>query len=110
MENQLKTVLVTGGRGFVGRAVGKLLQREGYRVVSLDYAPVTEDSDSDRISEVECDITDPAALHSVFETCAIEAIVHLAAILPTIAQREPLRATQVNVEGSLNLLEMAQCF
>jgi nucleoside-diphosphate-sugar epimerase len=29
------SMLVTGGRGFVGRAVAKLLQRTGYGVVSL---------------------------------------------------------------------------
>jgi nucleoside-diphosphate-sugar epimerase len=46
----------------------------------------------------------------LFQARAIGAIVHLAAILPTTAQREPARATQVNVEGSLNLLEMARQF
>jgi len=37
-------------------------------------------------------------------------VIHLAAILPTVAQREPLRATQVNVIASANLLEMAREF
>jgi nucleoside-diphosphate-sugar epimerase len=46
----------------------------------------------------------------VFESRAIETIIHLAAILPTAAQRDPVRATRVNVLGSLNVLEMAREF
>ncbi len=110
MAERSNTVLVTGGRGFVGRVVGKLLQREGYAVVSLDCSPLLGKSATDSTVEVQCDIGDAAALQSVFETHPIQAIAHLAAILPTVAQREPLRATQVNVDGSLNLLEMARCF
>lgn len=110
MVERSGTVLVTGGRGFVGRVAGKLLQREGYAVVSLDCAPLLGEPTDDSPVDVQCDIGDPAALQSVFEMHSIHAIVHLAAILPTVAQREPLRATQVNVDGSLNLLEMAQRF
>jgi nucleoside-diphosphate-sugar epimerase len=46
----------------------------------------------------------------VFEARHIRGIIHLAAILPTAAQREPVRATRVNIEGSLNLLEQARRF
>jgi len=98
-------VLVTGGRGFVGRSVGRLLRRHGYRVVSLDTTPVGPGTD-----EVECDITDPAAVQKRFRSERIGAIVHLAAILPTTAQREPLLATRVNVQASVDLLEMAREF
>jgi UDP-glucuronate 4-epimerase len=110
MAERSRTVLVTGGRGFVGRVAGKFLQREGYAVVSLDCSPLLEESAEGSPVEVQCDIGDAAALQSVFEIHPIQAIVHLAAILPTVAQREPLRATRVNVDGSLNLLEMARRF
>jgi UDP-glucose 4-epimerase len=96
-------VLVCGGRGFIGRSVGKLLQCHGYRVISLDMTPT-----SARSSEVVCDVTDLAELERVFQRVRVDAIVHLAAILPTAAQREPLVATKVNVQGSVNLLELAR--
>jgi UDP-glucuronate 4-epimerase len=103
------SVLVTGGRGFVGRAVGELLRRAGYNVVSVDRTkPVGADAGSER--DVVCNIADAAQLQRVFEGERIREIIHLAAILPTVAQREPLRTTQVNVEGSLNLLECARKF
>jgi nucleoside-diphosphate-sugar epimerase len=103
-------VLVTGGRGFLGRAVVKLLQRAGYEVVSLDAAPVTPGEDVAPHSEVVCDLTDAMALERVFERQQFGGVIHLAAILPTAAQRTPLRATQVNVEGSLHLMEMVRQF
>src|SRR4029077_4504031 len=103
-----RCVLVTGGRGFIGRTVGKLLQRTGYRVVSLDAEPVQTGTTVE--SELLCDLTDTGALQQVFESCHIGGIIHLAAILPTAAQRDPLRATQVNVDGSLHLLDMARRF
>jgi len=107
-----RPVIVTGGRGFIGRAVGKLLQRTGYRVISLDRQasayPVGDDRESKR--EILCDIGDAAQVRRVFESERVGGVIHLAAILPTAAQRDPVLATQVNVEGSLNLIETAQRF
>ena len=99
------SVLVTGGRGFIGRSVGKLLRRERYCVLSVDTVTASHDA-----NEIVCDVTEITALRSLFQRENVEAIVHLAAILPTAAQRDPLLATQVNVEGSLNLLELAREF
>ena len=78
-----KSVLVTGGRGFIGRAVVKLLQRSGYRAMSLDVAPHAS-SRADQ-SEVVCDLTDANQLQRVSESEAFDGIIHLAAILPTAA-------------------------
>ena len=108
MDRQDRSVLVTGGRGFIGRAVAKLLQRAGYGVVSLDASLPTSSSAKRR--EVECDLADASQLQRVFEIEQIGGIIHLAAILPTAAAREPAQATQVNIEGSFHLLEMARRF
>lgn len=95
----------------MGRAAVKLLQREGYRVVSIDQsARETAENDCESKREILCDIGDASQLNRVFESERVGGIVHLAAVLPTAAQRDPLRATRVNVGGSLNLLEMAQRF
>jgi nucleoside-diphosphate-sugar epimerase len=106
------SVLVTGGRGFIGRAVRKLLHRSGYTVLALDQPELPAPGTGYFAPglEITIDITDLEQLRSLFQAREIAAIVHLAAILPTAAQREPERATQVNVEGSLNLLEMARQF
>jgi nucleoside-diphosphate-sugar epimerase len=105
-------VLITGGRGFIGRAVVKLLQRTGYRVVSLDVSSATSARGHDRESarEIVCDVSDAVQLEEIFKATRFGGIIHLAAVLPTMAQRKPLRATQVNVDGSVHLLELAQRF
>jgi UDP-glucose 4-epimerase len=108
MDVQSNRVLVTGGRGFIGHAVVKLLHGSGCGVVSLDSTPGGRSSTSRH--EVECDLTDVRQLQRAFEIEAIGGIIHLAAILPTAAQRQPARATEVNVEGSLHLLAMARRF
>lgn len=111
METPSNSVLVTGARGFIGRAVRKLLQRSGYSVLALDQpepAPGTGHIGVGR--EIAIDVANREQLQSLFQARPIAAILHLAAILPTMAQREPARATEVNVGGSLNLLEMASQF
>ena len=105
MDSEKRSILVTGGRGFIGRSLGKLLQRQRYRLISVDVTPVRAGCD-----EILCDIEDLAELRKLFQRERLDAIVHLAAILPTAAQREPLLATRVNVQGSANLLELAREF
>jgi len=103
-ENQ-SGVLITGGRGFMGRSLAKLLRRHSYRVISADVTPVRDEA-----NESLCDIANLSQLRDLFQRTRPAAIVHLAAILPTAAQRDPASATQVNVQGSLNLLTMAREF
>jgi nucleoside-diphosphate-sugar epimerase len=108
-ERNVPCVLVTGGCGFIGRSVCRLLQRKGYRALALDQSVSANALAAGRPwREIQCDICDPAQLQRVFAAEKIGGIVHLAAILPTAAQRDPWRATQVNLVGSLNLLEMAR--
>ena len=99
------SVLVTGGRGFIGRSVGKLLRRQRYRVLSVDTVTASHGA-----GEIVCDVTDIAMLRNLFQLNHVEAIIHLAAVLPTAAQRDPLLATRVNVQSSLRLLELAREF
>ncbi len=108
MDSQAnKPVLITGGQGFLGRAAGKFLRRKGYRVISIDVAAERDEAAD---LAVQCDIADAESLRRVFQQERIAGIIHLAAILPTAAQRDPARATAVNILGSLNLLEMAREF
>src|SRR5260370_28673996 len=59
---------------------------------------------------LQCAIADYAQIRNLFAAESVEGIIHLAAVLPTAAQRDPLLATRVNIDGSANLLEMARQF
>ena len=60
--------------------------------------------------EMVADIGNREQLLRAIESGDVGGIIHLAAILPTAAQRDPGLATRVNIQGSVNLLEMAREF
>ena len=103
-------MLVTGAEGFLGRAFLRLLERSDQRVISLDSIQPAVTEERSTTTKIRCDITNQQHLEKVFRDYEIGTIVHLAAILPTAAQRDPVRATRVNVVGSVNLLELARQF
>jgi nucleoside-diphosphate-sugar epimerase len=107
-ETERNSVLVTGAQGFLGRAVTRLLARSDLQVIALDSTPPASSSDASTAIPVVSDITNRQELERIFRQNRIDGVVHLAAILPTAAQRDPARATQVNVDGSLNLVELAR--
>jgi dTDP-glucose 4,6-dehydratase len=82
-----KTLLITGGAGFIGSAVVRhLIRRTEYRVVNLDrltYAgnldSVAEVADSERYAFEQVDIRDRRGLDRVFREYRPTGVMHLAA-------------------------------
>lgn len=111
MLNQ--TVLVTGGAGYVGSLLAGSLLREGYRVVVFDTlsfggAALLHVWSHPNFEFVKGDVSSSKNVQELFAGREVDHVVHLAAIVgdPACA-REPERATRVNREGSLNMLEKA---
>ena len=79
--------------------------RQRWNVISID-------SQASRLAPncLSCDITDAGQLESIFRAHRFERIIHAASILPTAAKLDPHKATEVNVGGSVNILEMAARF
>ena len=102
-----RSVLVTGGGGFIGKHLRPLLERQGLNVVSLDYSPAQPGCDP---TCYQCDVADSQQVEAIFQTHRFEAVIHLASILPTASRQDPHKATKVNITGSLNLLEAARRF
>jgi UDP-glucuronate 4-epimerase len=117
-----ETVLVTGAAGFIGSNLTEHLLSLGYRVVGLDnfddyYSPVIKQNNlramegDNRFLLVRSDIRDIALLPKVFSENNISLVVHLAAragVRPSLAQ--PLLYQDVNVRGTINLLEASRVF
>jgi UDP-glucuronate 4-epimerase len=116
-------VIVTGAAGFIGSHFVERMLARGARVVGIDnfdpfYAPRVKRRNlqaalaSDRFALVEADIRDCAGLVDAVAAAGGEgadAVVHLAAragVRPSIA--EPLLYSQVNLDGTVCVLEMAR--
>lgn len=121
--NKQKNILVTGGAGFIGsHLVDNLLAEGGWQVTALDnfndfYAPeikrqnISRHADNPQFRLSKTDICDGASLRRIFAEQRFDAVVHLAAwagVRPSLLN--PKLYTEVNVNGTLNLLEAAKEF
>lgn len=110
-------VLVTGAAGFIGSHVCERLLADGHDVVGYDhfntfYDPALKEANvaaiaalgGDRFGLVRADLRDLPALQAA--TDGVDAVVHLAAmagVQPSI--REPLVYEDINIRGTLHVLE-----
>jgi nucleoside-diphosphate-sugar epimerase len=94
-------VLLTGSSGWLGRFLAPRLRQQGHLVIGLDVAP---GKDTDVVGSV----SDRAVVDRVFIDHRIEAVIHAAALhKPDIARYPASAFVEVNVTGTLNLLEAA---
>ncbi len=112
-------ILLTGGAGFIGSHFAERLLEKGHEVVSIDnlnpfYDPAIKKRNLKELSrkgegrfiDLRGDIRNEAFVNEVFKTHVPQGVVHLAAmagVRPSIA--EPLLYQEVNIRGTMNLLE-----
>lgn len=102
-------VLVTGANGEIGRSLLQTLARSGgYEAVTLDLTPLPDSMKSLVVASYAGNIMDHFLLDQIAAHHEIDMVFHLAALLSTRGERDPDLAHQVNVEGTLNALRMAQ--
>ncbi len=110
----MKTILVTGGTGYIGSHTTVELIQAGYQVIILDNLYNSSREVLKRIQAItgvlpkfyEKDLLDPAALQMVFKENAIDAVIHFAGYKAVGESVEiPLTYYQNNIAGSLNLYE-----
>lgn len=95
-------ILLTGSSGWLGRFLAPMLRARGDIVVGLDVAPGAE-------TQVMGSVADRALVDRVFADEGIEAVIHGGALHKPDIARYPAQAfIDVNVSGTLNLLEAAR--
>ena len=113
-----KSILITGGAGFIGSHVVKLFVSKypDYQIVNLDA--LTYAGNLENLKEIEgapnytfvkADIKDADSLASIFESHKITDVIHLAAeshVDRSIS--DPLAFVMTNVIGTVNLLNVAK--
>ncbi len=103
-----RVVLVTGANGEVGHGLISFLgERSEVRIVALDIKELDEVLRPYCARFIQGDILDARLLERLVTEYEIETIYHLASVLSTSAEFKPEAAHRVNVEGTLNLLNLA---
>lgn len=94
-------ILLTGSSGWLGRVLAPRLRLDGHQVVGLDPVPGPE-------TAVVGTVADRALVDEVVAGHRVEAVIHAAALhKPDIARFPPQAFVDVNVAGTLNVLESA---
>jgi len=102
-------VLITGAGGEIGHGLITHLAEAGAQpVITLDVNPLEPSLGKKVQREFMGSIMDKALLERVLSEFEVETVYHLAALLSTRSEFTPVTAHQVNVEGTLNLLEFSQ--
>ena len=113
-------LLVTGGAGFIGSQLCESLIKRGDDIICIDnfndfYDPQIKRNNiknlvkQKKIILYEADISNYDSMEKIFSSHSFDAIVHLAAragVRPSI--KHPLLYEKVNVNGTMNLLELSK--
>lgn len=113
-----KTILITGGAGFIGSHVVRLFVNKypDYKIVNLDnltYAGNLENlidiESKENYKFFKADINNPVLLNEIFEEFRFDGIIHLAAeshVDRSIS--DPMNFIYTNILGTVNLLNAAR--
>jgi UDP-glucose 4-epimerase len=105
-------VLITGGMGVIGAETSRKFVREGHRpvVFARHYDGRLVGDIADKIDFETGDILDMPRLLDVIKRHKITHIVHAAAFVGAVSAANPAQSIQVNVMGTVNVLEGARLF
>ena len=116
----MRNILVTGGAGFIGSHLVRLLVNKytDYHIVNMDvltYAGNLENlkdiEGKENYTFVKCDICNVEKVQQIFEDYQIDSVIHLAAESHVDRSIEdPFSFAQTNVMGTLSLLQAAKAY
>lgn len=116
--NKKKNILITGGAGFIGSHVVRLLVNKysNYHIYNLDsltYAGNLENlrdiENKENYTFLKIDITDGEAIDQIFDKYKFDQVIHLAAESHVDRSiTDPLAFARTNIMGTLNLLQAAK--
>jgi len=101
-------VLITGGAGRLGITICKAFLHEGFQVRVFDLDTTNNRKSVQRLNEkaevMWGDVTQPDSVRSALQD--VDAVVHMAGILPPVAYEKPELAAKVNIGGTKMIVDL----
>jgi nucleoside-diphosphate-sugar epimerase len=106
----MKRILVTGATGQIGSELIPALRKKygAGNVVAAAHRARPDQALQEAGPLVFLDVCDRSALEGIVRHYAIDTIYHLAALLSAVAEGDPQRAWEINMQGLVNVLEVAR--
>lgn len=100
------SILVTGAAGQIGSELTKFLREAdpSRQVIATDLKPPPSEEGT---RSAALDVSDQAGLEALVKEHKVTQVYHLAALLSAVGEAHPRKAWQVNVNGAINVLEVA---
>jgi len=108
----MKRILITGATGQIGSELTTVLrQKLGFEnVIAAGYKQTLNKALTETAYNFNFDIRDQRVLNKVVQEYQIDTIFHLAALLSAVAEDVPQQAWDINMNGLLNVLEVARAY
>jgi threonine 3-dehydrogenase len=106
------SILITGGTGFIGVGLAHKLVEKGKDVVLFDVAPRSERvaDIKDKVKVIQGDLKVWPEVMNVVKENNVEGIFHLGSMLSVPSEENPWASFQINVVGTMHVLEAARLF
>ena len=104
----MKTALITGGNGNIGRLLSEQLVKRGTNVIRFDIPGSEPENHHDLETIVSGDIRDSETLEAIISKHKPDAVYHLASLLSGSSEADPNSAWEINASASFDLLNRSR--
>lgn len=100
-------IMAIGAGGFLGSHMVQELSENGHAVTVLYFSRAPE-GDTCGVRWLQGDVTRWEEVQAAMDSCQPQVVINLAGLLTSLCAQEPFKATQVNILGTANVLELAR--